>query len=41
MHVTTRNIGGMRDAIIHEPTDEARQAAINEYDTFFKKLKKD
>ena len=29
-HVTTRTIGGMVCAVIHEPTDEARQAAIDE-----------
>lgn len=29
-HVTTANIGGMTFAIVHEPTDEARAAAIKE-----------
>ena len=32
MHVTTRNFGGVTFAIIHEPTDEARQKAIDELD---------
>ena len=32
LHVTTRIIGGMRCAKFHEPTNEARQAAIDEFD---------
>ena len=38
-HVTTRTIGGMRCAKFHEPTDEARQAAIDEFDAFVAKVK--
>ncbi len=32
LHVTTRNFGGMTVAKFHEPTDEARQEAIDEFD---------